>query len=302
MEEKVINIRKRDNVFEVVEEKLCGSYKETYIIMELPYYEYVDKINDVIFRKNIVLDLTKIDIESIEYFFNNFSEINNIIGGYYYYNQDDKFRGNHKLLMVYSNDIKSIVYKNSYNVLHDFNYFLKDFINEEEFKNLGNSYIILINNKNIVIDDKNINLSGFNLIYGSNGSGKTMLLKSISNKIKSPIFNLDNYRERIREIECSEIFIFYYKLLTGRDSIEINSNSDRIFYWLSIGLAYGKLENNVVLLDDMCWGGLDSRNKISIIDNLNNYSYFNGIVTTACQEDIKCLVKRRVYNPSVIDL
>lgn len=307
MKEKEINVIKKDKVFEIIERyekcsEVYGKYKETYVIMELPYYEYVDKINYVIFRKNIVLDLTKIDIEKLEYFFNNFSKINNIIGGYYCYNQYDKFRGNHTLLMLYNDDIKSVVYKNNYNVLYNFNFLLKDFINIEEFEKLGDSHIILNDNKNIIVDDKEINLSGFNLLYGCNGSGKTMLLKSISNTIKSPIFNLYNGIDRLYEIESSEIFKYYYKLLTNKDNVVINSYSDHIFYWLSIGFAYGKLENNIVLFDDMCWNGLDSRNKINIIDNLNNYSYSNGVVTTACQKDVKGLVKGRVYNSNIIDL
>lgn len=307
MKEKEINVRKTDRVYEIIEkcEKFSesyGHYEANHIVMKLPYYEYIDRINDVIFRKNVILDLTKINKECLEYFFNNFSKINNIIGSYYCYNPDCEFRGNHKLLMVYNDDIKSIVYKNSFNVLNDFYYFFKDFIDEEEFKRFGDSHIILNNNKNIVVDDKHINLFGFNLLYGCNGSGKTMLLKNISNNIKSPIFNLDNSIDRLFEIEYSEIFKYYYKLLTGKDIVEIKSYSDRIYYWLSIGLSYGKLENNVVLFDDMCWGGIDARNKINIIDNLNNYSYSNGVITTACQKEVKGLVKNRVYNPNIIDL
>ena len=131
MKEEEINVRKKDKVFEIIEKyekwsEVYGHYEENYIIMELPYYEYVDRINDIIFRKNVILDLTKIDKESLEYFFNNFSKINNIIGGYYCYNPDCEFRGNHKLLMVYNDDIKSTVYKYSYSVLNDFYYFFKD--------------------------------------------------------------------------------------------------------------------------------------------------------------------------------
>lgn len=154
----------------------------------------------------------------------------------------------------------------------------------------------------IIIDNKNVNLYGFNLLYGTNGSGKTIMLKKISELINSPIFRMYNSIDKRDNIDNIKVFDYYYTALTGRNEIINYSNIDAIYYWLSVALTYGNLNDNIVLLDDMCWGGMDSEEKENIIYNLSEFSNTCPIITTSCHGDIKTLVKKRVINPNIIEL
>lgn len=56
------------------------------------------------------------------------------------------------------------------------------------------------------------------------------------------------------------------------------------------------------MFDDIGLGLMDDFNKFNVIDALNEYSYSNGVFITSCKNDVKSLVKKRVYNPNIIDL
>lgn len=276
-----------------------GSYKDRYTYSKIPYYEFNEVINDTVFRKNFIVDLTKFDSGELEKFFRYFNNFNSEMGGTYNYNPDNKYRWNNNLIMVYDDRIRDFINSYIYKITSNFDYFYKKFITVEEFNKIKDTNIEFKREK-FYIKDKNFYKNGLNLIYGSNGSGKTLLLKEIAKELNLKIFNLDSKVKS--DIEKSDVFKYYYKLLTNHCYNNCLTSIDYKYYMLSTGLAYGDVNNCMVLLDDMCWGGIDSQNVINIVDNLNNYSYSNGVIITACQRHIKQLVKRRVYEPNIIDL
>lgn len=296
MKEQIFNVTK------LAEKKnpILGQYDSATNIMEVPYYEFNEKVNDDIFRRIFVVDLIKMGKDKAKLLFNNFDHFQMQVGNNVCYNENDKYRRNHKLIFLYNDDLKEIINSNKYNLIHDYNYFVKGFISCEDFKNIKDVNITLSSDNKVLVKDRFINTNGFNLFYGFNGSGKTLLLKEVSKSLSVPIF--DVYNHRISEIESSEEFKFYYKLLTGKDNIVRYCGIDNVYYGLCASLAHAKLNDEVVLLDNICWGGIDINNKVNIIDNLNNFSYSNGVVVTACSDTVKKLVKNRVYNPTIINL
>lgn len=267
-------------------------------IIEVPYYEFNEVINNELFRKVFVIDLINMNREKVINLLNNFNFFQEQFGHNLYYDLNNRFRKNNTLLFLYNDDLREIINIIRNQMVNNYDYFLKDFITEGVFKNITNIDAILQEN-NMVVSDKIINTSGFNLLYGPNNSGKTILLNKISDTLDTRIFNCFNIKRE--NLEESELFKFYYKLLTNKDIVEIYSTIDIIYYNLCFGLTYAKLNNKILLLDDIGWLSIDKRNIINIIDNLNEFLYTNGIVVTACNETVKTLVKNRVYNPNIVE-
>lgn len=267
-------------------------------IIEVPYYEFNEVINNDLFKKVFVIDLINMSEEKVIKLLNNLDGFQKQFGHNLYYDMSNKFRKNHTLLFLYNDDLREIINIIKNRIVNNYDYFLKDFITEGVFKNITNIDAIL-QEKEIVASDKIINTSGFNLLYGPNNSGKTILLNKISDTLDARIFNCFNIQKDI--LEENELFKFYYKLLTNKDIIEIYSTIDKIYYNLCLGLTYAKLNNKILLLDDIGWLSIDKINTINIIDNLNEFLYTNGLVVTSCNETVKTLIKNRVYNPNIVE-
>lgn len=268
------------------------------IFIEVPYYEFNEKVNNDVFRKVFVIDLINMNREKVIYLLNNYCFFQEQFGHSLYFDLDNPFRRNNTLLFLYNDDLKDLINIIEYQIIDNYDYFFKDFITKEKLKNITD-IDVLLKEDNIVVDDKIINTNGFNLIYGPNASGKSILLNKISNILDSRVFNCFNKKKDI--LEENTLFKFYYKLLTNKDAIEIYSTIDKIYYNLCIGLTYAELNDKILLLDDMGWLSLDKRNTINIVDSLNNFSYTNGLVVTTCNEGVKTLVKNRVYRPNIIE-
>lgn len=72
-------------------------------------------------------------------------------------------------------------------------------------------------------------------------------------------------------------------------------------YRLSQILEFSAQQKKPVLLDDLRWKALDNRSQIQLVDGLFHYSNNNeSVVLTGC--DRTQLIKRRVYNPNIIEL
>lgn len=295
MELKIKELIKEEEKFD----PFWGNYIKREILHSIPYYIYKVVINGSVFRKNFVVDLTKFNSGELEKFFRYFDAFNSEMGGTYNYNTDDKYRWNNNLIMVYDDRIKDFINNYKYKVIENYDYFLKKFITVDVFNKMKDS-VISLKRESMFLNNKSFYKNGLNLIYGCNGSGKTLLLKELEKNLNLKIFNLDSKNNY--DIENTYEFNNYYELLTSNYYKGKLTSIDNIYYMLSVGLAYGDINNCMVLFDDMCWGGIDSQNIINIVDNLNNYSYSNGVVVTACQSHIKQLIKRRVYEPNIIDL
>lgn len=261
-------------------------------------YVLEEKINNEIFRKNIVVDLRNLDTDTVNDVLENYEGVQLDIAEFFNLFRYD--RKNDRLLYLYNDKIKDIVSKYEYSISRDFQLYKKEFIDEEKFNELNDKNIILSGSNNIKVGNVIVNMEGFNLIWGLNGSGKSVLIKQLSEYFDVPIFNY--YSKDIIKLDNSEIFMDYYKKLTGKSKIVNYTGIDDIYYGICNGLTYGTSTGNVVLFDDLAWGSISDLNRFNIIDMLNNYSYNNGIVMTSCRNDVKRLVKNRVYNPNIIDL
>lgn len=261
-------------------------------------YEVEEKINGEIFRKNMVVDLRFLDQSKVLEILNNYKLVQmEIANSFNWYNSVEK---NDRLFYLYDENIKDIILEYQSSITKDTSIYPKEFIDESKFEKQGDKNIVINNGNNIMVGNININTSGFNLIYGPNGSGKTVLLRHISDFFDVPVFNY--YSKDMIKLDNDKVFMDYYKKLTGKNDITNYTGIDDVYYGICNGLTYGVLTDNIVIFDDLGWGLMDDDNQKRIIDVLNEYSYNNGIVMTNCQEDVKKLVKNRVYNPNIIDL
>ena len=68
----------------------------------------------------------------------------------------------------------------------------------------------------IKLKEKNFYMRDFNYIHGNNGSGKTILLNKLSNKLKVPIFSMDERNGDLLDyISDKDHIRKYIYMLTG---------------------------------------------------------------------------------------
>lgn len=247
--------------------------------IDIPFYEIVKKINGNSFRKYFIVDIRNLNHSKV--IFNNFDDFKSqfLADEFFSLPSNTQYPINLSLCFLYDNN--KIV--NSDNILHDYNYALVNFINENEYKKIvaSDDDLIVTERENIYdYNGKTISTSNFNLIYGFNGSGKTRFLEHISTQEKVPIFLLN------KKFDSSNIYL---------------SNSDEYLENLHKILAYCQSKNIPLLLDDLCWNSFDGRNQITIIDTLYAHSHEHNVFFTSAQENIKQLVKKRSHNPNIID-
>lgn len=276
------------------------------------YYELEKKINNEVFRKYLVIDIRKMSDDEVNSIFSDFSSFNcQLLENYYFSSEIKKenfdYRKNIMVLFVYSPDRKYPIDKHE--ALYNMEYAFKKFVTEEELADIISKSSIEIDYSKIISFSNNgfSLLPGFNLIYGSNGSGKSRLLFDFYNNLKNvPMYNMDNWHlnlagnGRIKDYSLVEMYL--NRLNEFNRDIEKTAIGNYL-YRLSQILSYSKEQNNVVLLDNLCWGSLDDRNTINVLDTLFEYSCDNTpVVVTSCQNNIKKLVRNRIYNPNIIDV
>lgn len=254
----------------------CYTDEERLVI---PYYELVTKINGNDFRKLFIVDIRKMDYEKV---LSQFDYIQDTLVEDDYFNKslDKCYPTNLGLYFLCDDDISRYFR----NVLENYVYALKKFINTEEYEKLIKEPLDLLvkERKNIYLyNHKEIEAGNFNLIIGNNGSGKTQLLRFISEQRKTPIFLLNR---------------------SVSDPNKIFSNESEYLKNLDEIINYCKSRNMPLLLDDLCWGGMGGRGPLTIIDILYDYSHENDVFFTAAQSQIKGLVKKRSHTPNIIEL
>ena len=169
-------------------------------------------------------------------------------------------------------------------ILHDYNYALKDFIDYDQYNKIisePDDLEVPIRESIFDYDGTTYKTNNFNLIYGLNASGKTRLMKHISHEKDIPLFLLN------RKIDDREK-VFY-------------SSSQYLENFFKI-IDYCDKQNIPLLLDDLCWNSFDGRNQVKIVDSLYEYSHNNDVFFTSAQDGIKELVKKRTHNPTIISI
>jgi len=271
-------------------------------------------VKDIVYGKDIlkkifIIDIRNVNDEYIKYIFENFDEIQRVLLSDIFLEYHEIETNNKLSTYPYNLEFIFLIDKNReynmnfYKYIYNFDYALKSFMNEEEF----NKYITKQNTYNNLNKELLLNLKGkllklnhFNYIVGDNGSGKTRLLNEISDYLKQPIYSLDNYNlDLLDKIKNKEQVNKFFSSLTGDTSLYGSFNN--YAYRLSQILEYSLENNNIVLLDDLRWNGLDNLNLVKVVNLLKDYSYENTpVVLTGC--DRSKWVKRKVYNANIINL
>lgn len=282
---------------------------KTELDKEIKYCEKDIVYGKDILKKLFIIDIRNMNDEDINYIFENFDEIQRVLLSDIFLDYHEIEVNNKLSTYPYNLELIFLMDKNrnyninSYKYIYNFDYALKSFMNEEEF----NKYLTKQNtynniNKEVLLDLKGklLKLNHFNYIVGDNGSGKTRLLKEISDYLKQPIYSLDNYNlDLLDKIKNKEHINKFFSSLTGDTSLYGSFNN--YAYRLSQILQYSLENNNIVLLDDLRWNGLDNLNLVKVVNLLKDYSYENTpVVLTGC--DKSKWIKRKVYNANIINL
>ncbi|MBQ3021480.1 MAG: hypothetical protein IJD92_04590 [Bacilli bacterium] len=248
-------------------------------ILEVPYYETIQKINGNDFRKIFILDIRY--LKHREEIFRNFDNFQTqlLADEFFSLPKDTEYPMTFSLYFLnYNNKIV-----NCEEILYDYHFALKDFISIDEYNKILRKELNLIvvnSNSSYNYNGKTIQTNNFNLIYGLNGSGKTRFLKDMASKKNIPLFYLN------KKFEEKNILL---------------SNSFQYLENLSKIIDYCQTQNIPLLLDDLCWYSFDWRNQIKVIDTLYDYSHNNDVFFTSAQYEIKRLVKKRSHKPNIIE-
>ena len=246
-------------------------------IGDIPYYSFVKKINGNDFRKVFVVDIR--NLKHPERIFKNFEEFQKqFLADTFYRMPEGKYPVALSLYFLY--DDERLV--NCGDVLHDYSYALKDFINYDEYKKLiDEDKDIVVPNRQYIYDynGKTIKASNFNLVYGPNASGKTMFLRYISDCEKAPLFILNRKFDDDRFLSSSSEYL---------------DNFSHI-------IEYCREDDAPLLLDDLCWNCFDVRNQAKIVDKLYEFSHDNDVFFTSSQIGVQKLVRSRTHDPNIIE-
>lgn len=283
--------------------------KQVTLKYPIEYYVKDIKVGTDIIKKYFIIDTRNLQKEKIQYVFENFREIQEKILSDYFYehykleknNSLSTYPFNLELIYLVDEKQKYDIYK--YGFLYNMEYALKSIMNESELLNLLNKEYSFKNlDKEILLTlkDRVIKLNHFNYIQGDNGSGKTMMLKEISKILDVRMFSLEdrslNLENKIEDVESLNSIIYS---LTGSYELDEYSDYSKYISRLSQILEFSKENNNVVLLDDLRWLSLDSRNRVKLKNALADYSYeYCPIVITGYKQAEE--IKRKVYKPNII--
>lgn len=275
----------------------------------MKYYENDIKIGTDLLKKYFIIDVRTLPKEKIKYIFDNFEEIQRIILSDYFLDYHDIEIKNTLSTYPFNLELIFLINKeenyniDKYKFLYNMDYALKSFMTEDELLNLLNkeyTFKNIDNEKLLKLKDRVIKLNHFNYIQGNNGTGKTKILNEISKQLYVPVFSMNdlglNLEREIENIDSLKSIIYN---LTDNYELDKCSDYGKYIYRLSQILQFSKEHNNIVLLDDLRWNSLDSRNKIKLINTLADYSYeYNPIVLTGYEEG--GLIKKKVYKSNII--
>lgn len=271
---------------------------EQEFILQLPYCEFIEKINGEDFKKHYIVDIRKLSENDIKIIFDNFDNLQAQFLSKSYFLK--KF--NIMLYILHDKKQTHEIYKKQ--ILNNYDFALKKFITEEELNNVlkydndmklshQTKIDVNCNNKHISIID------GFNLIYGPNNSGKTSYLKAFSTLLECPIFNMNDKNLTLNIDNTNQYLQELLNTFNLNIEKEFPSNIEQYFYRLSQIIAYCKINNIPLLLDDLGWNSLDTKNKLELINTLFEFSKENTTIVTACQNDVKKMIKRHIYKPNI---
>lgn len=280
------------------------------LVEDYEYFTKEIKIGDEIIKKVFIVDIRTMSDELINSLFDDFTEFQRVVLSNDFYMRGELeekklFPYSYYMDLVFLYDPNRKHNINKFRIMYDIDFALKHFMTEDELKIfLNRNYPTKNLNKQMLLElrDRKVKLNHFNYIHGINGSGKTMLLKDISNTLKVPMFSMDNIDLNLENYIINKDYVKkYLRQLTGLYEVNNYSNYEKYVYRMAQILEFSREHNNMVLLDDLRWDSLDSRNRLNLIDALFDYSLNNeGVVITGCNQ--KANIKRKVYKSNIIEL
>lgn len=269
---KNIEKRKNTNVFEYKYDlDSNGAYKSVLV----PYYIKEEKINNITLKKNIIVDIRNIDYNILFENYKDFQE--KLLSPYFYNNSRNTNTPDNIRLYFLCKDNNEYINRND--ITNDKTYALKYFIKESDLSQIKEGNINILPSKEIInVDGHEIELSNFNLIYGLNDSGKTKMIKSISNIMNVPLFDIN----------------FFNKIYLTDSKNRLNNLKNII--------NYCELNRLPLLIDNIFWDSFSFRNKIKIVDDLYDYSLKEKVVVTGFNDSTKSLIKSYTHNPNIINV
>lgn len=274
----------------------------------IPYYINLFLIDGETFRKSFIFDLRNMNDDQLKAIFNNYHYFQEQFCPKHYFRDYSSyafnFKNNMEIIFLYDDTSKI---GNQYEIMYDMNYMVKKFMTMEELKQYLEKNFArarFANIERVVVDDKIYGLTRFNYLYGLNGSGKTVLLNKMANKLKVPVFNANQQDlDLINYIKRKECIKQYLYSLTGYYDIGNYSSYEKYVHRLSQILEFTKEHGNILLLDDLNWGGLDNLSTIRLVDTLFEFAINNeNVLVTGSLDNVKKLVKARTYNSNIIEL
>lgn len=285
--------------------------------IDIPCWTYFKKSGETEIGKCYFVDLTDPDIrKKLENgVFPIFEEAMGFLFYEEYYNTPEEISNNNDLVFI--TDDKTPKY--NLKMEKNFSYIRKRFINEKDLPTL----LSLFNSKNMtdysaefVFNDELYNLRPFNCIYGPNGSGKTMMMKAISDQFNVPLYSANIYSDLMRKnlkymldnLDRSTIEMYFKKLWGLSTSKKISPEmlnflgyGELSMLYIASILANQELEKNrILLIDDIYWNNLDSIRTLNVIETLGSIS--TPVVITASVEQPRNIVRKRVYGSNIIEL
>lgn len=277
-------------------QNLDGVTKKFYLKngpLEINTYWYTQKIEGNPFKKFYIVDLRRLNEEEILSVFKEFSTIQDELVRNDFFNK----KVAHRLYLYFLCDDKSKYNNIAQEAVRDIRFAFKLLVDKNDLD------LILANNvdidcvnpeENLSINGKNIKVGNFNLLFGVNGSGKTVLLKEIGEYYNVTPHNM------MRIGDTSKVTLEDTKYLHAFVS-ESDYMYNYFLYLMSI-IRMAKNTDTPILIDDLGWNGLNDINQIKIATLLNEAAFTNRTFVTAPQNDIKSLVRASIYNPNIIEL
>lgn len=262
------------------------------IIQDKKYDVYGQEINHQEFKKYFVVDLRKMSKESLDGLFEHFLDFQRELLATEFFKEDKKV-----LFLYFLCDDVLKKDERTFEIRENTAYALKKFIEEEELQILLKHITgqVSVNKETkIELQTQEIILKNFNLLYGGNGSGKTLLLKEIAKELEAPIYSMHN--KNLNLSPSMDEYAIYLQLILRNSSLSLYCKQ-----LLKI-IQYARIHNIPILMDDLGWNGLDSLNKVRVLDALAEASNEILTVVTASQSSIESLVRKRVYEPNIIKL
>lgn len=281
---------------------------KTHLKQSVKYSVVEIKRDNDILKKYFIIDIRNLSNDKIKYIFDNIDELQRVILSDFFFEYHEIKIDKQLSTYPYNLDLIFLVTQgqdcniDKYSILYNMKYALKSFMTKERLDKLltrQSTFKNVDKERLLELKDRIITLKHFNYIFGYNGSGKTRLLSEISKKLYMPIFSMDDLGLNLEsEIKDKDSLKYIMYNLSGTYDID-NSEYSKYIYKLSQILQFSKEHNNTVLLDDLRWLSLDSRNYVKLINGLAEYSYeHNPIVLTGCQDNE--FIKRKVYKSNII--